>query len=348
MKWVEPQFSKKRVKRAGETLVDPLCSDSDKNEAMDVLSNWRSAHAYPMHAMLIFLRTRSSKIDKNPIVVQRLKRTPSIIGKLRRFDKMKLHRMQDIGGCRSVVKSTSLAEKLSQEIQNSRTRHKLHKVDDYIESPKESGYRGIHLVYKYNGEKIKYRDYFIEIQIRSKIQHAWATAVEIVDTFTDQALKASQGHKDWLDFFKNVSAEFARLENRSIGEYINGEFTYKELKRLENNLNAVNRLHAFAITTQHIAQQPRNKSDYFLLQLSGNPQEITVTQYPTSLLQVATNDYLELEKRAQKESLFDVVLVSASSMHSLKAAYPNYFADSREFLKYFSEVSANNAINSDS
>ena len=348
MKWVEPEFSKKRVKRAGETLVDPRCNDVDKNIAMDVLSNWRSAHAYPMHAMLIFLRTRSSKVDKNPIVVQRLKRTPSIIGKLRRFDKMKLHRMQDIGGCRSVVKSTSLAEKLSQEIQNSRTRHKLHKVDNYIKSPKESGYRGIHLVYKYNGEKIKYRDYFIEIQIRSKIQHAWATAVEIVDTFTDQALKASQGHKDWLDFFKNVSAEFARLENRPIGEHIDGDIAYKEIKRLENNLNAVNRLHAFAITTQHIAKQPRNKSDYFLLQLSGDPQEITVTQYPTSQLQKATNDYLTLEKRAQKESLFDVVLVSASSMHSLKAAYPNYFADSREFLRYLKDVTANNAINSDS
>lgn len=343
MKWVEPSFSKKRVKRAGEKLIDSQCSEAEHNEAMDVLSNWRAAHAYPMHAMLIFLRTKSSQIDINPVVVQRLKRTPSIVGKLKRFDKMKLHRMQDIGGCRSVVKSTIIAEKLSQAIQGSRTRHKLHKVDDYIVSPKESGYRGIHLVYKYNGAKNKYQDYFIELQLRSKIQHAWATAVEIVDTFTKQALKASQGHKDWLNFFRYVSAEFAEYEKRPVGEYIDGVDTYHEIKRLERKLNAINKLHAFAITTQHISKQPKNRADYFLLQLEGDPQQISITQYPTSLLQVATDQYLKLEKKAQKEALFDVVLVSASSMHALKSAYPNYFADSREFLKYFQTVSDNKA-----
>jgi len=335
MRWIDPQYSKKKVKKAGETLVSPTASDDEKDAAMEILSNWRASHAYPMHAMLMFLRKKSSDIDDKSIVAQRLKRTPSILNKLKRYPGMKLHRMQDIGGCRSVVSSASRAETLSKNIQNSRTRHALHKIDNYIEQPKQSGYRGIHLVYKYNGSKSQYQDYFVEIQIRSKIQHAWATAVEIVDAFTNQALKASQGHDKWLRFFKYVSAEFAKHENRPAGKYVENIDTLSCVRDIEAQLNAINRLNAFAITTQHIAERRKNKSDYFLLQLEGDPPTIKVSRYSADKIEIATRYYLELEKRAQKEKLFDAVLVSASSLHALKAAYPNYFADSREFVKYY-------------
>src|SRR5699024_10065236 len=148
---------------------------------------------------------QSAKIDANSIVVQRLKRTPSIVGKLKRIQGMKLHRMQDISGCRSVVENVNKVRALRNSIVNSRTRHKLHREDDYISTPKPSGYRGVHLVYKYNGQKPAYQDYFVEIQLRSRVQHAWATAVEVVEHFTKQALKASQGNRDWLDFFQYAS-----------------------------------------------------------------------------------------------------------------------------------------------
>ena len=252
MRWVEPEYSKKAVKRAGEKLISPAVTDEEYSNSMDILSNWRSAHAYPMHAMLISLRRMSSKIDSKAVVVQRLKRTPSILSKLKRYNKMKLHRMQDIGGCRTVVSTSAKAEKLYDRIVNSRTRHRLHKIDDYIKEPKESGYRGIHLVYKYNGDKQVYKDYFIELQLRSKIQHAWATAIEIVDHFTSQALKASHGQKDWLDFFKMSSAEFATLEKRPRGVYYNDIDTKNELSRLEQVVNATGRLNAFTVSTEFI------------------------------------------------------------------------------------------------
>jgi hypothetical protein len=68
-------------------------------------------------------------------------------------------------------------------------------------NPQKSGYRGIHLVYRYNGRKTEYNGLKIEIQIRTVIQHAWATAVETVGMFTQQALKSSQGEQDWLRYF---------------------------------------------------------------------------------------------------------------------------------------------------
>jgi len=49
---------------------------------------------------------RAKKIDKQAIIAQRLKRLPSIDAKLRQHASwMKLTQMQDIGGCRAIVRS---------------------------------------------------------------------------------------------------------------------------------------------------------------------------------------------------------------------------------------------------
>jgi len=342
MGWVEPEFTKKRVQKAGESLIETNCSDAERAEALDILSNWRAAHSYPMHAVLMFLRRKSSEIDNSAVVVQRLKRTPSILSKLKRYPSMKLHRMQDISGCRSVLKTNRQVEKLARSLETSRTVHKLHKVNNYINVPKESGYRGIHLVYKYNGAKEKYQDYFVEVQLRSRIQHAWATAVEIVDSFTSQALKASQGSNDWLDFFLYASAEFAKIEFRPIGDHLQDIDTLAGLKRLEKKLNAINQLTAFAVSSRYINKRAKRTSDYFLLELHESAQRIGVTQYPSRELHIATQEYLEREKKARDDISFNAVLVSATSLQGLKKAYPNYFADSRQFIKYLNQALAPN------
>ncbi len=52
----------------------------------------------------------------------------------------------------------------------------------------------------------------IEVQLRTRLQHNWATAVETVGIFTGEALKSSQGNEDWQDFFRLVSTWFAHKE----------------------------------------------------------------------------------------------------------------------------------------
>ncbi len=344
MRWVLPEASKKSVKRAGEILIDKESTEEQKLNAMEILSNWRAAHAYPMHAVLMFLRRKSLEVDNSSIVVQRLKRTPSIVRKLKRYPQMKLHRMQDISGCRSVVKSVKKAEELSLSIINSRTRHNLHKIDNYIENPKASGYRSIHLVYKYNGDKHNYKDFFVEIQLRSRIQHAWATAVEIVDAFTKQALKSSHGKQDWIDFFRYVSCQFSILESRPKIKELSNADTLPRLISLEKKLNAIARFKAFAVSAQYMTKKNDNKSDFFLLELDSKKNEILVSQYSTDELNIATEKYLEKENRARHENEYDVVLVAAKSVHDLKTAYPNYFADSKEFLKFLDQAMTVKAI----
>ncbi len=336
--WTVAIYSKKAVMRAGECLIDPFVTNDQYSTAMDILSNWRAAHAYPMHSLLMMLRKKASSVDKKAIVVQRLKRTPSILEKLNRYPEMKLHRMQDISGCRAIVNSVRDVERLTNLITKSRTRHRLHKTDNYVLQPKDTGYRGVHMIYKYNGDKKEYEDYFVEIQIRSRIQHAWATAVEIVDTFTKQALKSSRGNKDWLDFFTFAGSEFAKLEKRPTLASVEGIDTARETKRLASQLKVEARLRAFTVSADHITQKSNSKTDYYLLELTNDAKEITIRKYKQSQFEIATNDYLNREKIAKSNPHHDVVLVSASSMRALHKAYPNYFADSRDFLRYLERI----------
>ena len=91
-------------------------------------------------------------------------------------------------------------------------------MDDYISDPKPSGYRGIHLVYRYFSDKKKsmYNGMKIEMQLRSKYQHAWATAVETVGMFSGQALKSSLGSEDWQRFFSLMGSVIALREGTAM------------------------------------------------------------------------------------------------------------------------------------
>ena len=57
----------------------------------------------------------------------------------------------------------------------------------------------------YNGKRI-------ELQVRTRLQHSWATAVEAVGLFRGEELKNHKGSEEWLRLFKLLSAEFAEAE----------------------------------------------------------------------------------------------------------------------------------------
>lgn len=338
MKWIEPKHSKNKVKKAGEYLIKADVNSSEFNDAIPVFHNWRSAHAFPMQIMLDLLRKNSLRIDENSIAVQRLKRVISIYRKLMREKGMNLSRMEDIAGCRAVLDNVKYVKKVHMLLKNSRTKNILHRERDYISSPKESGYRGIHLIYKYNGSKSEYHGMAVELQIRSKIQHSWATAVEVVGAYTRQALKASTGDTMWLDVFKFISVEFSKLENCKIDERYIGVDTFQEMSERIDRLNLFERLRAFKVATKALTQDKENGAGYFIVLLELDENLVSYTRFGKSQLDEATTYYDEQEKLYKDNSSKDVVMVSAGSVRDLKRAYPNYFADTSLFEKYLREV----------
>ena len=350
MKKINPkEFSRSKTDLAGDTLSNELNTEEEKNNALRILSNWRAAHSYPMHVFKTRLKNVSEKIDKTSLSAQRLKRVPSIIKKLNRsYDgnkpTMKLTQMQDIAGCRVIMPNVKLANKLYKEYYiKGDLKHKKVNEKNYILHPKKDGYRSIHLIYKYSSDKGKkeYNGLLIEVQIRSKLQHLWATAVETVDFFTRQAIKSNEGQKDWITFFKLVSSAFAQFENcpRVPETPENNEELYSLIRQKEKELQVRTKMNHWTNTIRQFEQiKDKTKSQFFLLELDTIQEKLTISSYSKRNEQKAISDYAKAEKRIYGKKEYDVVLVGADTTKDLKKAYPNYFLDTREFLKYLDKI----------
>jgi putative GTP pyrophosphokinase len=94
------------------------------------------------------------------------------------------------------------------------------KCYDYT-TPKEDGYRGIHVVARYHPrltERVPWNGQRIEIQLRTTLQHAFATAVETVTTFTREPLKFGAGPTEWRRFFSLMGSALAMREQTPLVE----------------------------------------------------------------------------------------------------------------------------------
>ena len=340
MKWIEPKHSKKQVRKAGEHLVSADLESDDFENSVPIFHNWRSAHAFPMQVMLDFLRKNALRIDKSAVAVQRLKRANSIFDKLFREKGMSLSRMEDIAGCRVVLSDVRYVFKLHQLIRKSRTKNILHRERDYLSAPKSSGYRGIHLVYRYNGQKVPFQGMAVELQLRSRIQHSWATSVEVFGTYTRQALKASVGTAEWLEAFRLISVELARLEDCPVPEEYGDVDTFTEMDNLIKKLNLFERLGAFKVATKALTEGNVGGAGYYIMRLDLDEQVVQYRYFRKNRLDEATEFYNELEEEHKGNSQVDIVMVSANSVNELKRAYPNYFVDTSAFEKYLKQVYA--------
>ena len=60
--WTKSTKSGQAITRSGQILIDKLAEQEQRLEAMEILSEWRASHAYPLHAIYIFLRKKSTSI----------------------------------------------------------------------------------------------------------------------------------------------------------------------------------------------------------------------------------------------------------------------------------------------
>jgi (p)ppGpp synthase/HD superfamily hydrolase len=214
--WAVPEYKSEEYNAAARTLANttfPVVTQEGA-KALDIINNWRSSHAYPLNTFQITLRNRARKIERTVIVAQRSKRLESIHRKLVLKKTMRLTQMQDIAGCRAIFAKMRSVYKLVEAYKDAKFDHKFRGEKDYITNPKPDGYRCYHLVYEYSGEgaTAAFSGLRVEVQIRTQMQHAWATAVEAVGIFTRQALKSNQGSQDWLRLFALMGSAIAAIE----------------------------------------------------------------------------------------------------------------------------------------
>ena len=220
--WVKRENGKGAIDRAGKRLMEWWSSPKDDmpteewSPIYDIVANWRACHGLPLNVIQAGLRARIRRLKQKALVAQRLKRFSSIMNKLVREPDMKLSQMQDLGGCRAILSNVSTVTALYRMYQepqpNVFAEEGPLKCYDYISEPKEDGYRGIHVVARYHPRSIGRTDWNgqrIEIQLRTKLQHAFATAVETVTTFTREPLKFGAGPAEWRRFFSLMGSALA-------------------------------------------------------------------------------------------------------------------------------------------
>lgn len=338
-----PTESKKNINKAGQILTQKHTSFDDLNWALNLANQWRACHAYPINTFQATLRTKLINYPGSPIVAQRLKRMPTIIDKLRRYPNMQLTTMQDIGGIRAIMSDIDDVYQLASEYKNkSRFVHELIDEKDYIQNPRsEDGYRSLHLIYKYrNLRNNLYDGLRIELQIRTKLQHTWATAVETMGTLLGQALKSRQGDQEWLDFFAIISSAFAYKERGApIPRFSNLSFqeTANEISTINNKLGALDRMRGFSVAINNIPTRAKGWS-YHLIVLNSLEGTVQVQPYDRDSIEQALSDYSVYEKEASEGKNIEPVLVSAGPIDTLRRAYPNFFLDIGDFAESVADI----------
>jgi putative GTP pyrophosphokinase len=204
--WSLPRGSAAETPEPGaEDLETEQAPDPFPTEAADVLFAYRAQFPDPLKKVTVGLRQFVDRESPGARVTvgQRLKRAPQIVDKLWRHSGMKLSRMQDIGGCRAILRDEDEVRRVALRIErNWGVKHRKHYTFD---DPAPSGYRALHIIVERDGR-------LIEIQLRTLRQHDWAEAIERTDKRLGINLKSGDGPAELLEYFRLAADGLATEE----------------------------------------------------------------------------------------------------------------------------------------
>jgi len=339
--------SREAASKAGNRLK---ASGGRDPEALAIAQAWRVQHLEPTVFCFEAL-TRCAEHFQGAVVSYRLKRMRSIVRKLQRDNnRFKLGALDDIGGCRLIVGSVREVYEAAR-ILDDLLEHR--KIKDYIAAPQRSGYRSYHAIYKIPVDGITYR---VEVQIRTRLQHLWATGVEAVGEvygleYKSPDVRASlEGEAQKRDRFLMLTSHlFASEEGRpGVPDVADDLATVRhEVSVICETTHLLDDLRA-ARSGILVQADSDERDEYFLLCLSREIQFFDVVGFPE--FQAANDEYQRLEKEALRiedgndvviaEPEFDnVVLVKAESADSIKSSYLNYSLGVDGFISRVEQVS---------
>ncbi|MCS6233528.1 RelA/SpoT domain-containing protein, partial [Shewanella baltica] len=234
------------------------------------------------------------------------------------------------------------------KLEDSKSVHKIIRSTDYLSQPKpDSGYGGIHLVYScYEGryEAHPWKGTNVEIQLRTALQHAWATSLEIIDTLEDIELKTSvTGSPEWRKFFKIAGMLVAHEEELCPLEREEHEILIDDFCTLQNQLDVGTKLRNYNIalsvsSKESLRNSKKNSKDLVLVRMikSGDKNRkywVSLDYFKRNQTEAALKEL----NRSEFDERYDMsVLVSVEGIRSLTKAYPNYFGSTFQFTNFIS------------
>lgn len=309
-------LSKSKVDWAGRLLAEAEGGAEEQRRASDLVDIWRQMHAEPMEWVYESVRGRLARAGVSARLAQRLKRKPQIVSKLQRSS-TRLSQMQDIAGCRALLPDLQQV-RLAELSIVSRTGgwFEVRDVDDYREVGRaDTGYRALHI-------KLARENRVVEVQLRTRLQHAWAEAVERAGERMGFPLKAGIGPDEVLAFFRLASDAFALVDrgqtlSRSMRATLRTGYS-KVSDYLPPDVGPVEpaRLEALKLLS---------RSNNWLIIYNWRSGTFERWMRLGTDAEAAAERYGEYERRYPYESGYEVVLIGADSAETLRHTHAHYF-----------------------
>jgi ppGpp synthetase/RelA/SpoT-type nucleotidyltranferase len=321
--YIQRDYTAGEVRAAGKALIKDLAYTEEAVHFFRVAHNFRMAHAYPLMRERIRL-ARLAGVDA--FTSGRVKRMATIRKKLRRSG-IHLDKLQDLAGIRAVAPDIASVQRI---VARYRTDFgdQIKTPTDYIAAPKDTGYRSVHIVKTYAGSGEAWHGLKVEIQVRTQLQHVWATAQETVGMLTGNDLKGGEGDTRWMRLMVLMSSYIADLEGQPQATNAPSDPTSRkeEIVTLCDDLGAISFLSGFAALTEGLIQQRLN-AGFYLLSLDAGKREVKVKH--VSPFANGAEAYFHAADRGET---VQSLLVSVDSAKALLQAYPTYFLDMTDFL----------------
>ncbi|MFC5478820.1 RelA/SpoT domain-containing protein [Massilia suwonensis] len=293
-----------------------------------VIDEWRAAHRAVLNTFQAILHKRAR--GRDIIVAQRHKRKRTVFDKLARQQRMNLSRMDDVAGCRLIFRTIEELHEFRESFHNARFRHKRRNDVDkynYIASPKPTGYRGIHDVYEYDvnsavGKRLT--GLYVEIQYRTRVQHSWSTANEVIGHVTENEPKFGRGDKK-IEHAMALSSEIlARAHEGMFGPFpeLDNRDLVEQFLTLDKEIGLLRMLRG--LNTSDLFET-KNKNTILIFK-DGEPVEAQAYRDAPDALRAL----FQLENNHPE---WDIVLVRAETGDEVRLAFKNYFSDARDFIK---------------
>ncbi|WP_278673060.1 RelA/SpoT domain-containing protein [Alistipes indistinctus] len=324
-------ISKSAIDKAGNILAKEKFQTYEEWESSDaIFDEFRQAHLQPLTSTTIALQNWFRADNASYIIVQRLKRKPQILRKLKRLN-TRLTQLQDIGGLRVIVDQNSDVDKLIEYITSKlkqQTSIVVKRIVDYREKGRDdSGYRAAHIVMERDGV-------FLELQIRSRIQHYWAELIERTSVIYGYVIKELEGDRRVINYFKDLSNLFYLIETGQqpdSSQKIDIERSRIEAETIINESDTKNILSGYVnegIVKTLVDKEKRTGESNFnnwIFIFNWN-QGIFVDWTNVSLNpDEAIKSYVEYENKYPADKGFEVVLVGTSSVANVRETHSHYF-----------------------
>jgi ppGpp synthetase/RelA/SpoT-type nucleotidyltranferase len=323
-------LSKTRIDKAGLALAKSRFKDEvDFIELEEVFDEYRKAHLQPLSETTLELQHLMTNYGEPYYIAHRLKRKPQIVRKLNRLS-VRFTQLQDIGGCRIIVQRNSDVDKLLAYLTEKSATQNIFSIDrttDYREQGRDdTGYRALHVILKRDG-------FYLELQIRSRIQHYWAESIERTSVIYGHHLKEKEGAPEVIEYFKSLSDVFYEIEagrEPSVAQKLNIDGLRQACEQIIQQSDKHKIFDSFVnediikTLTQKESSNPSGLNNWILV-FDWNQGAFVSWDIVSKLPGDAVETYIEYENMFPAENGYEVVLIGSSEIATVRQTHSHYF-----------------------